>query len=76
MLVAKYYRVKSLSKSDQEESIKFISYILRLRANKLNIKIDDTYRNISGIGMEFGNMKSLEQILKENGKIGLKMLAS
>lgn len=68
--------MKSLSKSDQEESIKFISYILRLRANKLNIKIDDTYRNISGIGMEFGNMKSLEQILKENGKIGLKMLAS
>lgn len=68
--------MKSLSKSDQEESIKFISYILRLRANKLNIKVDDTYRNISGIGMEFGNMKSLEQILKENGKIGLKMLVS
>lgn len=72
LLVSEYYRVKSLSKSEQEESIKFISYILRLRANKLNIKIDDTYRNISGIGMKFGNMKSLDQTLIENGKTGLK----
>ena len=56
LLVSEYFRTKNLSYSLKEKSAEMISAILRLRARKLNIHIDQRYRNISGIKMKFGNI--------------------
>ncbi len=76
LLVCEYYRTKSLSKLEQQRSIKFISKLLRKRAEMLKICINDRFRNITGIEMKFGNMQALDEEVISSGRTGLKNVSS
>lgn len=71
LLVTEYFKTKTMTKIDQENSIENMSKVLRNRAKIMNLKIDERYRNITGIRMKFGNIKSLDPEMIDQGYIGL-----
>ena len=76
LLVSEYYRIKNLPKTEQKRSIEFISKLLRIRAEKLGMNVDERYRNIAGIKMKFGNMQALDKEEIEAGHLGLKNVSA
>lgn len=70
LLVSEYFRTKD-SVVERERSIEIVSKILRNRAIKKGISINQKYRNIAGITMKFGNIQALDQKAIEEGHKGL-----
>lgn len=70
-LVTEYFKTKTMTKSDRDNSIENMSKVLRNHAKKINLKIDDRYRNITGIRMKFGNLKPLDPEMTDQGLVGL-----
>lgn len=70
LLVSEYFRTKH-SVVERERSIEIISKVLRNRAIKKGISINQKYRNIAGITMKFGNIQALDQKAIEEGHKGL-----
>lgn len=66
LLVSEYFRTKD-SVVERERSIEIVSKILRNRAIKKGISINQKYRNIAGITMKFGNIQALDQKAIEEG---------
>jgi len=70
-LVVEYFKTKTMSINDRDKTIENISKVLRNRAKKMNLEVDERYRNISGIKMKFGNLKSLDPEVTNQGFVGL-----
>lgn len=70
LLVNEYFRTKDLSKYEINNSIEFLSKLLRKKAILDGMYIDDRFRNIVGINMKFANIKYLDKdqsIVKGSG---------
>ena len=76
LLVSEYYRTKNLSKTEQKRSVEFISKLLRIRAEKLGMHVDECYRSTASIQMKFANMKALDREEIEAGHLGLKNISA
>lgn len=75
LLVTEYFRTRDLPRSEKEKSITFLNKFLRARAVFLGLDIDDTYRNVKGIEMKFGNIQSLDKDKIEEGRVGLRAVS-
>lgn len=74
LLVVEYFRVKNLAKEDVEDTIKRISNILRKREKVLTGKeISDTFRDYSGIYMQYGRIKCIDPETGYSGMKGTKL---
>ncbi len=70
LLVNEYFRTKDLSKYEINNSIEFLSKLLRRKAILDGITIDNKFRNVIGITMKFANIKYLDKdrsIMKNSG---------
>ena len=74
LLVVEYFRVKKLPKENIEESLRKISIILRKREVFLTGKeISDTFRDYSGIYMQYGRIRCLDPENEYSGMRGTKL---
>lgn len=74
LLVAEYFRTKSLSNEDIERSHQFVSRILRNREKSITGEtISDTFRNIDGITLQSARIKCLDPDTSYSGMQGTKL---
>ena len=74
LLVAEYFRTKSLSSEDIERSHELVSKILRNREKVLTgAAVSDTFRNIDGIIMQSARIKCLDPDTPYSGMQGTKL---
>ena len=74
LLVAEYFRTKSLSSEDIERSHEFVSRVLRNREKSLTGEpVSDTFRNINGITLQSARIKCLDPDTPNCGMQGTKL---
>ena len=74
LLVAEYFRTKSLSNEDIERSHEFVSRILRNREKSITgAPISDTFRNLDGITLQSARIKCLDPDTPYSGMQGTKL---
>ena len=74
LLVAEYFRTKSLSRGEIERSYALISRVLRKREQQITGEpISDTFRNIDGITMQSARIKCLDPDTPYSGMQGTKL---
>ena len=74
ILVAEYFRTKSMSAEKIEESHRKISDFLKRREEQLTGgPVDDTFRNFAGIRMQSGRIRCLDPETRYSGMQGTKL---
>ena len=74
LLVAEYFRTKSLSIDDIKKSYEFTSRVLRNREKFITGKpISDTFRDIEGITLQSGRIRCLDPDTHYSGLQGTKL---
>lgn len=72
LLVAEYFRTKYLETEQKKDSIRYVSYILRKRAEKNGDTVSETYRNVNGIQMQSACITKYDPEMIEKGIRGLR----
>lgn len=74
LLVAEYFRTKSLSNDDIIKSYELISRVLRNREESITGEpISDTFRNVDGITLQSARIRCLDPDTKYTGLQGTKL---
>ena len=74
LLVAEYFRTKSMTKEEIERSHEFVSKVLRSREKSITGKpISDTFRNVNGITLQSARIKCLDPDTPYSGMQGTKL---
>lgn len=74
LLVAEYFRTKSMPKEDIERSYEFVSKVLRNREKAITGEpISDTFRNIDGITLQSARIKCIDPDTPYSGMQGTKL---